>query len=331
MVSIDRDGAWVSFGYKYEGLITSDELRSSDGPLKVGDEVLVYVMSLGKREGGLLLSYDRARRYLGWQDLEKKRLAGETVCAQVVTSNRGGLIVKCQEIEGFIPISETVGGHLQDKMGKQLEVKVLEATPRTNRLVLSERLAWLEAREKAREKALLELREGEGRRGKVTGIQDFGVFVDVGGVEGLCPLSELCWERGKTPKEVVRRGQEVEVVVLRVDPEAKRVLLSLKRAQPHPWETVPQRYKVGQMVFGTVTHLFPFGALAQLDGAIEGLVHISELSSRRIGHPKEVVKEGQVLALKVISIDPLKRHLRLSLRQAQEEEEYRTLGKSSDV
>lgn len=320
----------MSLGYKYEGLIPPPELRSSDGQVKVGDEVLVRVIAIGKREGGMLLSYDQAKQYLGWQQLEKKRQGGEMVSAQVIGTNKGGLVVKCQGIEGFIPISETVGRRLQDKVGKELEAKVLEVTPRTNRLVLSERLAWLEAREKAREKALLELQEGERRGGRVTGVQDFGAFIDVGGVEGLCPASEVCWERGKTPKEVVSRGQEVEVMVLRVDTEAKKVLLSLKRAQPHPWEMVPLRYKVGQMVFGTVTRLFPFGALAQLDGAIEGLVHISELSSRRIGHPKEVVKEGQVLPLKVIGIDPLKRQMRLSLRQAREEEEYHSLRKGSD-
>lgn len=323
VAAVNREGVWVSIGSKYESLIPPTELSCADGQLGVGQEVLVYVFA--NADGKMFLSYDRARRYLGWQKLEDLRKAGETISVEAVSTNKGGMVVRWEGIEGFIPLSEAVG-RLQEKMGKKIEAKVLEVTPRQRRLILSERQAYLETREREKEKALAQLQEGEKRQGKVTGIQNFGVFVDIGGVEGLCPLSELSWERDKTPQEVVKKGQITEVVVVKIDLEAKKLLLSLKRATPHPWETLNQKYKVGQMLFGTITKLLPFGALARVDGAIEGLVHISELSSRRISHPKEIVKEGQVLPLKIISIDQEKRQLRLSLRQAQEEEEYLSLG-----
>lgn len=322
VAAVDYEGVWVSIGSKYEGLIPPAEFRSADGQLGVGQELLVYVYATA--QGRMLLSYDRARRYLGWQKLEAYQKEGQTLQVDAVAVNKGGMVVRWEGIEGFIPLSEAVG-KLQEKVGKKLEVKVLEVSPRQRRLILSERQAYLETREREKAKALSLLQEGEKRPGKVTGIQAFGVFIDVGGVEGLCPLSELSWERDKTPEEVVKKGQAVEAVVVKIDQEAKKLLLSLKRATPHPWETVSQKYKVGQRLFGTVTRLLPFGALARVDGAIEGLIHISELSQRRISHPKEVVREGQVLPLKIISIDPEKRQLRLSLRQAQEEESL-TLG-----
>lgn len=320
VVSVDGQGVWVNIGSKFEGVISASELKSADGQIKIGDDITVYVVATGKKgEGGLLLSYDRAKKFVGWQDLELRQQNGDTLTAQVESANKGGLLARCQGVEGFIPMSEVVGRRLPEKVGQTIQVKILELNPRQQRLILSERLAYMEEREREKERALAQLQPGETRAGRVTGIQDFGVFVDIGGVEGLCPLSELCWERGKLPQEIVKKGQEVKVVVIRVEAEAKKVLLSLKRATPHPWETALERYKVGQQVFGTITKLFPFGALARVDGAIEGLIHISELSWRRIAHPKEVVREGQVLPLKVLSIDPLKKHLRLSLKQAQGE------------
>jgi small subunit ribosomal protein S1 len=218
---------------------------------------------------------------------------------------------------------------LEERVGQQAQVKVLEVNRRGQRLILSERAAFLEMRDEQKARVISQLQEGTTIQGRVTGIQEYGVFIDVGGADGLCPLVEMCWERGKAPREVVKKGQEVKAVVVRVEPEARRVLLSLKRAAPHPWETVMERYQIGQRVSGIVTRLLDFGALARIeDDAIEGLVHISELSNQRISHPKEVVNEGQMLSLKILSIDPERRQLRLSLRQALEEE-YSSPGSDS--
>jgi small subunit ribosomal protein S1 len=321
VVARDKDGAWVSIGSKSEGIIHPAEMKSADGDVNIGDEVSVYVLSTGRGEGSLLLSYDAARRLTGWEELAASLEASQTETAEVFTFNRGGLVVRCRGVEGFIPLSESMGRRPEEKVGQRLQVKVLEVNRRGQRLILSERAAFVEMREEQKARVISQLQEGITIEGRVTGIQEYGVFIDVGGADGLCPLVEMCWERGKDPRDVVKKGQEVKVVVVRVEPEARRVLLSLKRATPHPWETVMERYQIGQRVSGTVTRLLDFGALARIeDDAIEGLVHISELSDRRITHPKEVVREGQLLPLKILSIDPQRRQLRLSLRQALEEE-----------
>ncbi|MFQ5827491.1 MAG: 30S ribosomal protein S1, partial [Dehalococcoidia bacterium] len=321
VVARDKDGAWVSIGSKSEGIIPPAEMKSADGAVNIGEEISVYVLATGRGEGSLLLSYDAARRLMGWEELAAAKEAGQTETADVFAFNRGGLVVRCRGVEGFIPLSESMGRRSEERVGQQLQVKVLEVNRRGQRLILSERAAFLEMREEQKARVISQLQEGTTIQGRVTGIQEYGVFIDMGGADGLCPLVEMCWERGKDPRDVVRKGQEVKAVVVRVEPEARRVLLSLKRATPHPWETVMERYQIGQRVSGTVTRLLDFGALARIeDGAIEGLVHISELCNRRISHPKEVVKEGQMLPLKILSIDPERRHLRLSLRQALEEE-----------
>jgi small subunit ribosomal protein S1 len=204
-------------------------------------------------------------------------------------------------------------------VGKQFRLKVIEIDRRRNRLILSERAALHDWRNEQKERLLQELKEGEIRRGRVTGIRNFGIFVDLGGADGLVHISEVSWDRTKSPEEVVKVGDEVSIYVMKVNPETKKIALSLRRAQPEPWETIIDKYRVGQLVTGTITKLASFGAFARLEGPIEGLIHISELADRRIEHPKEVVKEGEVLTLKVLRIEPERRRLGLSLRQAQEE------------
>ena len=208
---------------------------------------------------------------------------------------------------------------LARRKGQLTKIKIIELDRQRRRLIFSERVALKEVREKERDRLLVEIKEGEIRHGRVTGIHNFGVFVDLGGMEGMVPLSELSWQIGRPPAEIVSVGSELDVFVMKVDQENKRVVLSLRRTKPHPWEGIQDKYKVGQRVTATVTNLVPFGAFARLDDSIDGLIHISELASRRIAHPKEVVHEGDVLELKVLSIDTERRHLRLSLRQAQEE------------
>ena len=333
VVTIDKDGAWISIGFKTEGIVPPGEMRTTaEDPIRPGEEVLVYVLQPPRDEASVLLSLDQARRYQGWHNLEQCLASGELVEGQVTGHNRGGLVVRCQGVPGFVPNSQLLAqGRLQERVGQQVSLKVMEVNPSRQRLILSERAAARLLWEQEREQVLSQLVEGEKRLGKVTGIHSFGVFVDVGGVEGLVPLSELSWERGKGPGEIVQVGQEVEVLVMKVDPQAKKLLLSHKRTQPHPWGRINEKYQVGMVVTGIVTRLMPFGAFVRLDGCIEGLVHISELACQRIAHPKEVVREEQELTLKVISINPEKRQMRLSLRQAQEEEEAGTPAKRRNV
>ncbi|HPL29159.1 MAG TPA: S1 RNA-binding domain-containing protein, partial [Anaerolineae bacterium] len=191
---------------------------------------------------------------------------------------------------------------------------------RRNRLILSERAAAREWRREQKEKLLSELQENEVRTGIVSSLCDFGAFVDLGGADGLIHLSELSWGRVAHPREVLSVGDEVQVYVLHIDRERRRIALSLKRLQPEPWSQIDERYEIGQLVQGTITKITNFGAFARLDGDVEGLIHISELSDQRIGHPREVVQEGQTLDLRVIRIDSARKRIGLSLRRVNDTE-----------
>ena len=205
---------------------------------------------------------------------------------------------------------------------KTLNLKIIEVDRARNRLILSEREADKELRRRRKEELLDELREGEQRHGVVSSLCRFGAFVDLGGADGLVHLSELSWGRVNDPAEVVKVGDEVDVQVLKVDRERNRIALSLKRLKPEPWSEVVERYYVGQLVQATITKLANFGAFARLDKNIEGLIHISELSEERINHPRDVVKEGDVVTLRVIRIDTARRRMGLSLRRAQDDSDW---------
>ena len=221
----------------------------------------------------------------------------------------------------------------EDQIGKELDLRVLEVNRGRNRAVFSERQAIQERRDAQKARLIQELREGEVRQGKVTGISSFGAFVDLGGADGLIHISELSWGQVGSPDEVVRVGDELNVYVLRVDSENKRIALSLRRLQPEPWETINERYQVDDIVDATVTKLTNFGAFARVEGAVEGLIHISELSARMISHPREVVSEGESVRVKILRIEPERRRLGLSLKQAEDEEgifsPYRAAGSYS--
>ena len=243
-----------------------------------------------------------------------------------------------ESVQGFVPMSQLAtvsrdrarsaaqGGPGEEQptespdIGRTIELKVLELNRGRNRAILSERQATQELREERKAKLIDELTEGEVRNGRVTGISTFGAFVDLGGADGLIHISELSWSNVNSPDDIVKVGQEVDVMVLRVDAEQKKIALSLKRLQPEPWETIEDRYQVGGIVDGVVTKLTDFGAFARVEDAVEGLIHISELTSRIISHPREVVREGDAVRLKVLRIEPERRRLGLSLKQADPEE-----------
>ncbi|MEE8472392.1 MAG: S1 RNA-binding domain-containing protein [Dehalococcoidia bacterium] len=334
VVAKDADGIWVNIGAKSEGIVPNHELQSQDGQVEVGDEVVVYVIQPEAGEGRATLSLDRAQRFEGWRLLEGHRTSGETVETTAIGFNRGGLLVRYHGIQGFVPLSQVVGyreGRQQDaqtwmeeRVGQTVVVKVMEIEQERRRLILSERAAFEEQREEQKEQFLSGLKEGEVVSGRVSGIHSFGAFVDLTHMEGLVPVSELSWDRDKPAQELVELGQDISVVVMKVDMATKRLVLSLRRTQSHPWDSIAERYQEGQVVEGTVTKIMPFGAFARLDGSIEGLIHISELASYPLNNPKQVVHPGDVLSLKILSIEPERRRIRLSLRQAQDEDGVET-------
>ena len=349
----DTDGIFVNIGDKSEGIVPPAEMRTLEPEalqqLKVGDEIVTLVVRGESGDRGAVLSIDRAQGEKGWRVLEKALEMGSSLEGTVAGFNRGGAIVEVEGVQGFVPMSQLVtvgrsGGEdagaaegetgetgeepvkdpRDEDIGKVLQLKLLEVNRGRNRAILSERQALQEQRDEQKARLVEELTEGEVRHGKVTGISSFGAFVDLGGADGLIHVSEFSWSPIRAPEDVVKIGEELDVYVLRVDAENKKIALSLRRLQPEPWETIEQRYKVGDLVDATVTKLTNFGAFARVEGvegAVEGLIHISELSSRMIGHPREVVSEGEAVKVKVLRIEPERRRLGLSLKQGLEEED----------
>lgn len=333
VMRVDQDGVLVSLGHKFEGVVPPREMRTATPQeiegLQPGAAVLVYVLHTDSDEGQALLSLDRARGEEAWRVLQKCLDNEETIEGQVRGVNRGGAVVEVEGIQGFIPLSQlapiarnseegTQEQTLAQRIGETVQLKLLELNRRRNRVILSERLALQQLREERKDKLLEELQEGETRRGRVSGIASFGAFVDLGGADGLIHISELSWDPVQSPDEVVHVGDEVDVYVLKVVRDARRIALSLRRLQPTPWDTIADQYQVGQLVDGTVTRLTSFGAFARIEGSVEGLIHISELSDRVVNHPKEVVKEGGTLTLKILKIEPERHRLALSLKQVEE-------------
>lgn len=319
----------VDIGFKSEGVVSGREFeRLGDvlESLKVGDEVPVFVMREDK-DGNVMLSISRALAEKDWERAEELMRTQDIFECPVDSYNRGGVIVKLGQVRGFVPASQLSsvipvqnGDDFEDRyatlMGGSLRLKVIDIDRKRNRLILSERLAMREWRRQQKEQLLDSLKEGDTLEGMISSIADFGAFVDLGGADGLIHLSELSWNRVSHPSEVVKVGDKIKVQVLSVDTERRRIGLSLRRLAPQPWEVIDTTYEVGQVVKGRITKLVNFGAFARLvDTGIEGLIHISELSERRVTHPKEVVSEGDVYDLRIIRIEGDKRRLGLSLKQ----------------
>lgn len=344
VVSVEPREILIDIGAKSEGIVASKELEamSSDAMKKihVGDRLLAFVLKSENRDGNVVLSLARAQMENDWREAERLLKSGEAFEAQVAGFNKGGLIVRVGKVRGFVPIAQLENVpprkpapaaeegaepgepsvDLTPLVGKKLQFKIIEIDRPRNRLILSERAAMRGLRKSRKEELLNSLKEGDVVSGTVTTITDFGVFVSLGEVDGLIHASELTWGKVSHPKDVVNVGDKIQAQVLSVDRERERVALSLKRLSPEPWTTVEERYKVGQLVNATITKLAQFGAFARLDDNIEGLIHISELANRRINHPREVVKEGQTLSLRVIRIDPARRRLGLSLKRVEEDD-----------
>ncbi len=333
VVGFSKDSVIVDVGGKSEGIVPGYEMQSFKRSHEVhqGDKVLVYIVQQDSQEGPMALSLDKARGEQGWRVLQDLMDANESLEANVVGFNKGGLLVDVEGVSGFVPLSqllsvrqdrsESSDESLSSMVGQPLRLKVIELNRRRSRAILSERAAMQEWRAQQKEKLLSELQEGEIRRGRITGIRDFGIFVDIGGADGLAHMSEISWSKDKSPESMFKVGEEIDVYILKVDHENRKIALSLRRAQPEQWDNLIDRYEVGQVVQGQITKLTPFGAFARIEEGLEGLVHVSELAERRINHPKEVVKEGDVLPLKIVRIERDRHRLGLSLKQAREEAE----------
>jgi small subunit ribosomal protein S1 len=326
VVKIDRDEVLLDVGYKTEGVIPSRELsiRHDADPseiVAVGDSVEALVLQKEDKEGRLILSKKRAQYERAWGDVEKVKEADGTVTGVVIEVVKGGLIVDIG-LRGFLPASLIELRRVRDLgpyLGQKVEAKILELDKNRNNVVLSRRALLEESQSASRSTFLADLAKGQIRTGVVSSIVNFGAFIDLGGVDGLVHVSELSWKHIEHASEVVEIGQEVTVEVLEVDQERERVSLSLKATQEDPWQVFARTHAIGQYAPGKVTKLVPFGAFVRVADGIEGLVHISELSSKHIDLAEQVVSVNQDVFVKVIDIDLDRRRISLSLKQAVEE------------
>jgi small subunit ribosomal protein S1 len=339
IVRIDKDEILVDIGAKSEGVVSNRELygrnAESSPVLAVGDVVLVYVLQPESPEGHVVLSLRRAGLERKWRSMQEQFETGVIIEAPVIDHNKGGLIVDCG-IRGFVPISQIVdfprrpqneqprdaaqeiAEKLQPYVGRRLRLKILEVNRKANRLILSEKVALYEERREKRDELFSSLQVGQKVKGNIRSIAPFGVFVDLGGIDGLVHKSELSWNKVNNPEAGYKVGEEVEAEVIDINHERGRISLSIRRLQPDPWHSTVADFKVGEVIDGTVTKLVNFGAFVRVRDGLEGLIHISELSHQRVAHPGDVVREGQTIKLKIISLDSERHRLGLSLKQAEE-------------
>ena len=296
--------------------------------LNEGEEYTIFVVNPSNHEGKTLVSLNRAGEETDWRNAEQYRADQRVFEGVVAGFNKGGLIVRFGRLRGFVPLSQmsderrralqaAAPDQYDTMVNQSINCKVMEVDQKQNRLILSERMANRESREKRKEDLISKLEVGQLMNGRVVSLEEFGAFVDIGGAEGLVHLTELSWKHITHPRDVLKVGQEVRVEVISVDLERKRIGLSIKRTEADPWDEIASTYQQGQLVRARITKLTKFGAFARLvdNNEIEGLIHISELSDNRVNHPKEVVNEDDTVTLRVIKVDIRNRRLGLSLKR----------------
>lgn len=325
VVKVDRDEVLLDIGYKSEGVIPSRELsiRNDVDPSEIvhlGERLEALVLQKEDKEGRLLLSKKRAQYERAWGTIEALKESDGVVSGPVIEVVKGGLIIDIG-LRGFLPASLVELRRVRDLqpyVGRTLDAKIIELDKHRNNVVLSRR-AWLEETQKEqREDFLANLKPGEVRKGVVSSVVNFGAFVDLGGMDGLVHVSELSWKHVDHPGSVVAVGDEITVQVLEVDLDRERISLSLKATQQDPWQEFASNHRVGELVYGRVTKLVPFGSFVQVGDGIEGLVHISEMSAHHVDLPEQVVTPGEELWVKIIDLDLQRRRISLSIKQAAE-------------
>ncbi len=312
VVSVGEEDVFVDIGDRDQGVVPKAQFER---PPMVGERVELIVEAFDPNEGLYLLRVPGAAELFDWDTVHP----GTVLDVRITGQNRGGLEGSVSGVRAFIPASQVALEHVEDLgqfVGQTLRCEVLEVRRSQQSLVLSRRKLLEREREEARKRLLAELQEGQVRRGRVRAVREFGVFVDLGGLDGLIPMSELSWYRVQRAEDVVRPGDEVEVQVLKVDREQGKVSLSLKRLEPSPWEKALTKYPPGSLARGRVTRLTEYGAFVELEPGLEGLVHISELAPHHVTRPSEVVEVGEEIPVTVLEIQPEQRRLRLSRREA---------------
>src|SRR5215472_16834432 len=325
VVKVDKDEVLLDIGFKSEGVIPARELsiRHDVDPheiVSLGDKIEALVLQKEDKEGRLILSKKRAQYERAWGTIEEIKEKDGIVSGPVIEVVKGGLILDIG-LRGFLPASLVDLRRVRDLqpyVGREIECKIIELDKNRNNVVLSRRAYLEETQREQRDEFLANLKPGEVRKGVVSSVVNFGAFVDLGGMDGLVHVSEMSWKHVDHPSSVVQVGDEVTVQVLDVDLSRERISLSLKATQQDPWQEFADGHQVGELVYGRVTKLVPFGAFVQVGEGIEGLVHISEMAAHHVEAPEQVVTPGEELWVKIIDIDLERRRISLSIKQAAE-------------
>ena len=321
VVAIENDFVIVNAGLKSEGVIPLEQFRNDNGDvdLKVGDEVRVALEALEDGSGSTVLSRERAKRAEAWTVLEQAYEAGDSVHGHIIGRVRGGLTVDINGLNAFLPGSLVDIRPLRDTShleGQELEFRIVKLDQRSNNLVVSRRAVLEEVYSQEREKLLEKMEEGLVVKGIVKNLTDYGAFIDLGGIDGLLHITDIAWKRVKHPSEVLSVGDEIEVKVLKYDPERKRVSLGLKQLQEDPWNQLVREYTVGSRVTAKVTNLTDYGCFAEISPGVEGLVHVSEMDwTNKNIHPSKVVQVGDEIEVMILDIDQQRRRISLGMKQ----------------
>lgn len=325
IVKIEDNQAYVSLGYKYDGVIpirelSSVQLENATDAVQVGQEVELKVVSIDDNKESLILSKRLVDGEKAWEELQSKFESGEVFEVTVADVVKGGLVVDVG-VRGFIPASMVERHFVEDfsdYKGRTLRVKVKELDLENKKVILSQKDVLDAEFEQNKQKVMGSIQVGQELEGTVQRLTPFGAFVDIGGVDGLVHVSELSWQHVAHPKDVVSEGQSVRVKVLKVDPAAGKISLSIKAAQPGPWDTAAGQFNVGDIVTGTVRRIVTFGAFVEIAPGVEGLVHVSQIAHRHVATPFEVLKEGQEVKAKVLDFNPAEKRVSLSIKETEE-------------
>jgi len=321
----------VNVGSKRDGVVPQSDLSKLDPELvksfQVGQTVDVVVSKPPEDDGTFQLSIADALQQKDWIIAQKLLESGEITSHKVIGYNKGGLTVEFNRLRGFVPASHIIDMprnlsedqrrvELERRINEEMRLKVIEVDRRRRRLVMSQMLAEREYRTQQKEALFTRLKVGDVVTGEVRSLRPFGAFVDLGGADGLLHVSEIGWGQINHPREVLEVGQQIDVEVIRLDPENQRIALSRKRLNANPWSDIESRYEVGQVISVTITRLADFGAFAQIEPGVEGLIHLSELADISVAEPLKTVRPGDKVMAKILRIDSKRQRVGLSLRQA---------------
>jgi small subunit ribosomal protein S1 len=323
VIDITPDHVTVDVGYKSEGQIPMEEFLKRDKKLdvKIGDRIDVLLEKKESEEGLLTLSKEKADKIKVWRDISRSCREGEVLEGEIVGKVKGGLSVDIGRILAFLPGSQIdlkPIRNLDALIGQRMKFKVIKFNRKRNNIVLSRRVLLDEERKRLREETLKSLKEGDIVEGTVKNLTDYGAFIDLGGMDGLLHITDISWGRIGHPSEKLSVGDRIKVKVLHFDQEKEKVSLGLKQALPDPWESVPQRYRVGSRTKGKVVNVTDYGVFVELEEGVEGLVHISELTwSKKTKHPSKIVHIGDTIEVMVLDCDPAKRRISLGMKQVE--------------